>query len=378
MHEAGRQLIVTMVVTAQLLTACAWVNRQARPDWVDGRSRAYPADQYLLGVGEAASRSVAEERAYAAVSRIFSARVEAESHDRESFQVLEAKGRVDTARWLKVDQSTKVSTEKILEHVRVLDAWRDPATGRHHVLAGLDRAQAQATLTERLAELDRAIEADMAQARQAGEVLATIRALYRALKQVLLREAYNADLRVIRVSGQGIPSPYRAAELTSALKEYMAQHLLVTVEMQGDAVEEVQRALTEGLIREGLPVMAHSAALKPAPSGRDGGQLELLIRGTVRLIETDLPDPQFRYTRWCSDFVILDLRGQQLIGAISRGGREGHVTQAEATAKALRMLKQEVGSNLAHTLAQYVYGETEQAVKLPPAACPQGSGENQG
>lgn len=364
---------LTIIALGGLLAGCAWFGNRAQPAWVEGRSADYPADQYLLGIGQANSRPSAEERAYGAVSRIFKAKVEAESKDWESFLVLEARGKANTERRLTLDQVTRVSTDKVLESVRILDAWVNPASRQHHVLAGMHRAQAGTALAERMTELDRAIETDLTESRPAADVLTAIRSLRRAIKNLVLREAYNADLRVIRASGQGTPSRHRVPELTGALEQFMAAHLLVGVEVLGDQVEPVRRAVIEGLVREGLPVTAKPAgAEEPAAGGRDGGKpLELLVKGTVRLFDVDVPDPRFRYVRWCSDFVILEPGTQHVVGAVSRGGREGHLTQGEATAKAVRVMQQEVSSELARTLAGYVYGDTDQPANLPPAACPQ-------
>ena len=119
---------------------------------------------------------------------------------------------------------------------------------------------------------------------------------------------------------------------------------------------------------------AKPASAEEPAAGRDGSKpLELLVKGTVRLSDVDVPDPRFRYVRWCSDFVILEPGTQHVIGAVSRGGREGHLTQGEATAKAIRVMQQEVSSELARTLAGYVYGDQDQPANLPPAACPQGT-----
>ncbi len=359
--------LIVLVALAGLFVGCA--GHRAQPAWVDGNSRDYPADQYLLGAGQADSRPAAEERAYGAVSRIFTAKVEAESKDWESFLLSEAKGQASTERRLTLDQLTRVSTDKVLENVRVLDAWSNPKTGQHHVLAGMHRTQAGTALAERIAELDRAVESDLAESRKTADKLLTIRSLRHAVKNLVLREAYNADLRVIRTSGQGTPPPYRVAELTGALEQFMAAHLLVGVEVTGDQVEPVRRAVIEGLIREGLPVTARPAGIEE-PVGRGGKQLELLVKGTARLLDANVSDPRFRFVRWCSDFVILDTGTQQVVGAVSRGGREGHVTSGEATAKAVRVMQQEVSSELAKTLAGYVYGDAEQPVDLPPAACP--------
>lgn len=370
MLKSRTSAALAFIVTGTLLAGCSSFGHRAQPDWVDGSSRAYPADRYLLGVGQAESRPSAEERAYGAVSRIFQARVEAEAKDWESFLVQEARGRVDTRRRLTLDQITRVSTDKVLENVRVLDAWLNPATGQHHVLAGMQRQQAGTALEERLAELDRTIESDLSESRRTADTLATIRSLRRATRNLVLREAYNADLRVIRTSGQGTPSRYRVAELTGALEKFMAAHLLVGVEVQGDQSEPVRRAVIEGLVREGLPVTAQLTG-SGETAGREAGKgLELLVKGTVRLFDVNVPDPRFRYVRWCSDFIVLEPGTQHVVGAVSRGGREGHLTHGEATAKAVRVMQQEVSSELARTLAGYVYGDTDLPVNLPPAACP--------
>lgn len=374
MMKSRTIIALAIMMTGSLLAGCAWFGQRAQPAWVDGNSKDFPADQYLLGVGQADARPSAEERAYGAVSRVFKANVEAESKDWESFLVREAKGRVNTERRLTLDQVTRVSTDKVLESVRVLDAWVHPKTGQHHVLAGMHRAQAGTALSERMTELDRMIDADLAESRQTAETLVAIRSLRRAIKNLVLREAYNADLRVIRASGQGTPSPYRVSELTGALEQFMAAHLLVGVEVLGDQVEPVRRAVIEGLVREGLPVTAKQAGADEPAAGRDRSKpLELMVKGTVRLFDVDVPDPRFRYVRWCSDFVIMEPGTQHVVGAVSRGGREGHLTHGEAMAKAVRVMQQEVSSELARTLAGYVYGDTDRPADLPPAACPQGA-----
>src|SRR5437773_11782511 len=63
-----------------LLAACAGSSKV--PDWVNGpAAAAYPAGQYMIGVGQGDTRAVAEQRAYAAVSRIFKADISSQSRD---------------------------------------------------------------------------------------------------------------------------------------------------------------------------------------------------------------------------------------------------------------------------------------------------------
>ena len=184
-------------------TACTWFTGKGKPGWVDGRSTEYPSTQYLTGVGQADIRSNAEDQAYAAVARIFKAEVAAQAKDWESYLVVENRGASNAERRLTIDNVTKVSTDKVLENVRIADVWYDSDSRLYYALGVMNRSQAEATLMEKVSALDRAIEADVAESRQTTDKLAKVRALRRAGRNLVLREVYNTDLRVIRLSGHG-------------------------------------------------------------------------------------------------------------------------------------------------------------------------------
>jgi hypothetical protein len=364
--------LIGMVSVILAFAGCSWFGGKAKPDWIDGVSRAYPTEQYLLGVGQSDNRATAEDQAYAAVARIFKAEVSAQAKDWESYLVIEQRGQSSEQRRLALDNLTRVSTDKVLENVQILDRWADIRKGLHYALAGMQRAQAETTILERIRDLDRTIQEDVDQAHQTEDKLTKVKGLRRAAKNLVLRETYNADLRVIRRSGQGTAAAYRVNELTSELEQFLANNLVLALSIDGDDVEPVERALTEGLIREGLQVTTR-------PSGTDnsislsssGPRAELLIRGLVRVWPIDVRDPQFKYVRWCSDFEVIDLSTQRVVGALSKGGKEGHLTEREATAKVIRVMQQDMSSEVAKAIAAHVYGETElPAQAIRPAGCP--------
>lgn len=356
-----------------MATACSWFGGRAKPAWIDGVSPDYPSGQYLIGVGQSDGRAASEDQAYAAVARIFKAEVSAQSKDWESYLVVEQRGQSRDERRLTLDKLTRVSTDKVLENVRIVDRWFDPSKALHYALAALHRPQAEAAFMERVSELDRTIQAEVDEAHRTSDKLAKLRGLRRAAKNLVLREAYNTDLRVVRPSGQGTPGPYRVSELAQEIEQFLAVNLVLDVQVTGDHAELVQRAVTEGLIKEGLRVTSRSE-----PVGGDsvsGSQPELAVRGLVRVWPVDIRDPQFTYVRWCSDFEIVDLAGQRAVGAISKGGKEGHLSEREATAKVVRTMQQELMSDVAKAIAAHIYGETElPAQAIRPAGCPREGG----
>lgn len=350
------------VLGVVVVSGCTWFGGTSKPGWVDGTSAEFPPTQYLLGGGQASSRSAAADQAYAAVARIFKAEIAAQAKDWESYLLVENRGATNTERRLTLDQVTNVSTDKVLENVKILDTWYDGRQGMHYALAGMHRGQGEAALADKMRELDRRIETDLTEARQTTDKLTKVRDLRRATRNLVLREAYNADLRVIRASGQGTPAAYRVNELSNELDQFLSTNLVIAVEVAGEHAEPIQRALTEGLIREGLHVTA-----QPAGS-------ELLVRGTVRIWPIGVGDPQFKYVRWCSDFDVVESATQRVVGAVSRGGKEGHLSDREATAKALRVIQQEFSSDLAKAIASHVFGEASLPAQAPsPAGCPRES-----
>jgi hypothetical protein len=325
-----RIAVVSMALVA--LSGCALFGGQSKPDWVDGVSAAYPPGQYLVGVGQAGSGAAAEDRAYAAVARIFKAEVSAQSKDWESYLVIDQRGYSSDERRLTLDNLTRVSTDKVLENVRIVDRWVDVSKGIQYALAGMHRPQAETVFMERITELDRSISDHVEEAHRTTDKLARVRALRRATKNLVLRETYNVDLRVIRPSGQGTAAGYRVSELTHELEQFLATNLVLAVVVTGDQVEPAQRALTEGLLKEGLQV-------------------------------TSRP--------WGGDFEVMDLISQRVVGSLSKGGKEGHLSDREATAKVVRVMQQEFSADVAKAIAAYVYGESEfPAQASQPAGCP--------
>ncbi len=359
---------VGLALVLFLCAGCGWMGGPARPAWIDGNSTQYPASQYLVGVGQADSRPQATEQAYAAVSRIFKAEITAQAKDWESYLVVESRGQTSTERRLTLDNVTRVTTDKVLENVHILDTWFDQKARQYYALAGMNRAQADSAMMERLAELDRTIQTQVTEARHTQDKLSRVRNLKRAAKNLVLREAYNTDLRTIRSSGQGHPAAYRVAELTAELEQFLSSNYRMAVEVSGEQTEPLERALIEGLTQEGFSVVRQGAASGTVP-------VELLIKGTVRLWPIDVQDPQFRYVRWCTDAVIEEAATHRVIGALSKGGREGHVTEREAEAKAVRVMQQEFSAELARSVAAHVYGETELPVAAAaPSGCPKETG----
>jgi hypothetical protein len=310
------------------------------------KASAYPDHQFLIGVGQGESRVVAEQRAYAGLARIFKADVTSQTNDWESYLNLDKTGSRQIDRRLFVEMITKVSTDKVLENVRIADAWQDRGRGVYSALAVLERSATSAALSRRIGELDDAIGRDIEDSRTTTDKLLKLRALHRAARNLMSRGSLNTDLRII--SGRSLPAPISLSALTGSLEKFVHDSLIILVEVKGDQAVAVRQAVVETLLRAGLPVVGQLPGETLAP--------DLIVMGDTRLWPAELPDPRFRYVRWCADFNFVIPQSQRIVGSIARSGREGHLNYREASNRALNALKHEASAAVTQALNEQLYG----------------------
>ncbi len=346
-----------------LAWGCAWFVGETPPEWIMAPHQSYPVERYLTGIGEAESREQAEKRAYAAVARVFSAQVNARSMDHETYSIQESEAGSQTRRKLQLDQRTQVTTSKVLENVKILDFWYQPSSRHFWALAGLDRQQAEKSILERLEEWDTKIENMIHQGRTHPQKIQRIRGYKEAMILLADRDALNNDLRVIRSSGDSLPPSYRIPQIQREFMDFVAKNLVISVAIEGENHEDMERAILEGLKQEGL------LGRRPADS-TSSEMPDLAIVGQGRFWTVDLPDPLFKYVRWCGDIEIYENPSHRLIGVISETGREGHVTEKEARIRAGKIMQEVISKEIARLLTRTVFSvepESPQSQRVPNA-----------
>ncbi len=317
----------------------------------------------MTGLGQGQSREQAEKRAYAGVARIFTAHVQADSSDRESYTLKEQNEQSSTERSLRIDHMTRVTTNKVLENVQILESWFRKRDRQYFVLAGLHRTQAEQTLLARLGRIDGQIEAELDRGRTGSTTIDRIQGYKRMMRLLEKRPHINSDLRVVRVSGQGVPAPWSLGAIQQEFMDFVRDEVSISVSIQGESPEELERAIWEALKKEGLL----SGAQPLSASTPD-----IAITGYGQLWPVDLPDPLFRYVRWCGDVEIREGESGRLLGVISQSGREGHITEREARVRASRVMQEVVSKEVASTLTKSVFQADSSSTKSAhiPKACP--------
>lgn len=344
-----------------IISMQAFVYAEKRPEWINNPAASYPDDKYLTGVGEGDTQRSAEERAYAAIARIFRVEVSARSVELEKYLQVESKGKTVAQRQIAIEEMTRVSSDKILENVKIVQTWQDKTTARYYALAAINRSQAAAALKERISILDAEARDFLSKANNAADKFERIRNLRRTIKTLALRETFNADFRILNSTGTGLASPINLGNITQELEEFISRNFNVYASVAGDKGSAVRKALIEGLNREGFSVLKENGETALA---------DMLIIGEAAVWKADIPDPKWRYVRWCADFQLIDAKNGKTFGNISRSGKEGHLTLSEAENRAMRIMQKEIVSAITGQAANFIYGDVKSlALEEPGTGC---------
>jgi hypothetical protein len=221
-----------VMIIALLLAGCATGTRESAPDWLDGRSAQYPEARYLLGQGQAPSAAQARDRARTELAKVFATRVSEHSEDVARAELSSEDGVARQRSESTAERRVQTETQRVLEGVRIAEVWRDEA-GDYHALAVLDRVSEGQRLRNEIAALDRAIARAITRARSEEPLLVRIGAAAQAVSAQTQRDTLQQDLRVLDVSGIGVPAQHERARLQADFAE-LAGRLRIAAQTEAD------------------------------------------------------------------------------------------------------------------------------------------------
>jgi hypothetical protein len=191
---------------------------------------------------------MAESGGYAALSRIFVARVVSASED---FMGAYSKTGAKSVEVQSSETLTRVSTAKVFSGVRVYEVYKD-SDSTFYALACMERDKAAGALREQIGTADTRAGKALERARGANAA-GKLGHLGKAMDAILEREALNNELRIVEPSGIGVASPYSHVDVSAAFEEVQAA-IRIGVEADGPYEEEFRAAFIDALTTRGYSV----------------------------------------------------------------------------------------------------------------------------
>ena len=304
-------------------------SRGGKPGWVDGYGSEFPHNKYLCGVGMGPQRPLAESGAYAALSRIFVARVDSASKDFMGAYTSSSSVPLETQ---SSESLTKISTDKLFSGVRIPEVWTAD-DGTVYALACLERAKASTILKEEIALKDDKAGRHLKNAARVDKAQ-RVAELSKALGTLVERAALNAELRIVDLRGIGAPGQYSHADVVAAF-EAALDALKVGVMATGAHDSEFRTSLIAGLKKRGYTVLEDGSdpsldiLLKAKITVEDGG------KGSGKA-------SKIHFARAVIEIEVTNVQAKKVIGAFTETRKDGSRNFAEAARQAVRRLVKKI------------------------------------
>ncbi|MEK7383342.1 MAG: LPP20 family lipoprotein [Elusimicrobiota bacterium] len=210
-------------IAMSLMLCASAVKAGSRPDWVDGTSRSYPRERYLVGIGMGDDRATASDRARSEISKIFTTNVNVTTNLHESESSSKQGAKTENSFSQAISQSLQTASKKVLEGVEVVESWKDGATMQQYALAVLDRSKALAAVKDKLDDFDRQAQQWKSSMDSASDKVGKVKAAMKLLALLKARVELNGEMRVLDPGGKTVPSPFDEAAVRAGAAKTVAE-----------------------------------------------------------------------------------------------------------------------------------------------------------
>ena len=314
-----------------------------RPDWIDGESRQYPSSLYLTAVGYGPDRPATEDKARAEMAKVFYTNIDSSNRTYQEILETTGGGKTTSMENINFEEITNVSTRKVLSGVRIAQVYRDSRSQpEFFALAILDRHQTAEILKEKIQELDHDLKRLLDAAQRHQDKLTQVKLLRTSMQKLVLRQAYNTELRIVDLNGRGIAPVVNFTEIKTRLSNVLLKDFLIALSVEGSKAEDVRRALVEALNQKGFSVseQIHKASV--------------LARGRIEINPIAQSASGWKFVRWKAYFDLVDQNGGAVFGSVQKTGKEGHLSLAQAEERAVRKIRKTLAAEISQDLSNFI------------------------
>lgn len=318
-----------------LLTSCASVVQTA-PGWVLNPSDGYPESEYMTAVGYASNRQTAEENAKAELTKIIRQTVQSEVVATEYIgenHLSEKEIAWEKAR--SIDTYVRTTSELTVTGIVIQDVYITSETVPvYYALALIDRDDVGQIYKNRAIENETVINAKIAAAnKEKGPI-----SRFKIMQDAAMLATENQDnLDMLAVINKDMRKALKPAYGNAAAVEELARQALdearVYIDVRGDDSGRVAAAFARRIQDAGFKTVEEYSVETAA----------ITLSVDVSLSPLDMESAN-KYVRYVLTGSLIENSTGKEMETYSTNGREAHVTEAEARARALRTLEQYVNN----------------------------------
>ncbi len=290
-----------------------------KPDWLSGKSKKYPEEKYLIGVGVGASMDVARENARAEILKIFKAKITQSVEEVSREESKKKTGAKEVFSSVSVEQRTSVFVDDVLEGIEISQVWHDRRNKTYYSLAALDKKKFKRNLMSQITDMDENILSHLKRSKTGASKLEGLKYLSRARKLSEKKEEMRAKLRVVEdVSLPILLDELSAIRIESMMEKIKDEFLFCVI--TDDETTVLKKILSERLSDLGFKVVG------------DASLADLIVNAKLNVVPLHREKTHWKFYTWSGHFEIKEK--EKIISSATMSGTESHPDEKTAFEKA--------------------------------------------
>lgn len=325
-----------------VFSACfLFAAKNKMPEWITLPSGVYPAEKYMNGTGSGTNRETAELEAVRNLSSVFGQTVKSNTAASKKMERALSEGKVSfsSAENLQQNITSQIEAENLIG-IEIAEYFYNKPEKKWYAVAILDREKASAVYQEYIEKNDAAARKAIKESEKNPGTFYGYSEICFAAEIASENDKLVKNLTVIDFeSGNEISKKVVSLQNTQLAKKKFAENITIYVKISGDRDNKIKSAFQDIFSKYGF---------KTSPSKKEKYNLEGKYSSEIS------QKGKITYCVYSLDLDFSDVLQAESLFAINLKGREGSLSESDATNRTYRTLEKDIGTQFSKNFDSYI------------------------
>lgn len=325
-----------------VFSACfLFAAKNKMPRWITLPSDVYPAEKYMNGTGSGKNRETAELEAVRNLSSVFGQTVKSNTTASKKMEQALSEGKVSfsSAENLQQNITSQIEAENLIG-IEIAEYFYNKPEKKWYAVAILEREKTAAVYQKYIEKNDAAVRKAIKESEKNPGTFYGYSEICFAAEIASENDKLVKNLTVIDFeSGSEISKKIVSLQNTQLIKKKFAENITIYVQISGDKDNKIKSAFQDIFSKYGF---------KTSPSKKEKYNLEGKYSSEIS------QKGKIIYCVYSLDLDFSDVLQAESLFAINLKGREGSLSESDATNRTYRALEKDIGTQFSKNFDSYI------------------------
>lgn len=325
-----------------VFSACfLFAAKNKMPKWITLPSGVYPAEKYMNGTGSGTNRETAALEAVRNLSSVFGQTVKSNTAASKKMERALSEGKVSfsSAENLQQNITSQLEAENLIG-IEIAEYFYNKPEKKWYAVAILEREKASAVYQEYIEKNDAAVRKAIKESEKNPGTFYGYSEICFAAEIASENDKLVKNLTVIDFeSGNEISKKVVSLQNTQLAKKKFAENITIYVKISGDRDNKIKSAFQDIFSKYGF---------KTSPSKKEKYNLEGKYSSEIS------QKGKITYCVYSLDLDFSDVLQAESLFAINLKGREGSLSESDATNRTYRTIEKDIGTQFSKNFDSYI------------------------